>query len=178
MGMDALVGMVLNEVGIKPERFSLQWASAAEAPRFVKLITDFTQLTRELGPLGESEGIEPAELTARLEKALAVVSDRKVRMVFANATKGVRKEGNFTREHISQVIAEKLAKSLSKAFAPVPAGQEKKTEKPAPRKKEAAKKPAAGKKTGPAKAKKPVAKAAAPKKGAARKKTTAKKKKS
>ena len=133
MGMDALVGMVLDEVGIKPERFSLQWASAAEAPRFVKLITEFTQLTRELGPLGESEGIEPAELTARLEKALAVVSDRKVRMVFANATKGLRKEGDFTREHISEVIAEKLAKALSKAFAP--ALQEKEAEKAAPKKK-------------------------------------------
>ena len=54
MGVSALVKKVLAEVGINPDRFGLQWASAAEAPRFVKLITDFTMKTKELGPIGES----------------------------------------------------------------------------------------------------------------------------
>jgi hypothetical protein len=87
MGMNSLVFNVLKETGINPERFSLQWASAAEAPRFVKLITEFTGRIKELGPLGEAEGIDPDELQSRLEKGLAAVSSRKVRMVYGNTAR-------------------------------------------------------------------------------------------
>jgi hypothetical protein len=116
MGMNVLVRKVLSEVGLNPRRYALQWASAAEAPRFVKLITEFTKEIKELGPLGAAEGIAPAELKARLEKGLAVVSDRKVRMAYGAATKTVRKDEIFTQEHITAVMDEKMAKSLSAVF--------------------------------------------------------------
>jgi hypothetical protein len=118
MGMNALVHKVLVQIGIKPERFSLQWASAAEAPRFVRLITDFTQQIKELGPLGEAEGIAPDELKERLALGLAAVSDRKLRMSFGTATKSIRKEANFTQEYIDSVIDDKLTKPFTKAFEP------------------------------------------------------------
>ncbi len=198
MGMNALIFNVLQEIGINPARFSLQWASAAEAPRFVKLITEFSGKIKELGPLGESEGIEPDELKIRLDKALAAVSSRKVRMVYGNTTKSIRKEGIFTQEYISGVIEEKLTKAIKGAFEADKAPKEakpvsgKKAAKGSPKKKVAAKekpepkKPAkkAAKKAEPAAKKKASApkkaaakKAAAPKKGAAKKKTAAKKKK-
>jgi len=113
MGMSALVKKVLAEVGIKPERFGLQWASAAEAPRFVKLITDFTMKTKELGPIGQAEGLSPEELKVRIGKALALVSDRKLRIALGNATKTIRKEANFTQEFITGVIEEKLGKTIT-----------------------------------------------------------------
>jgi len=78
MGVDALVKKVLKDVGIREERYSLQWASAAEAPRFVQLITRFTQQVKELGPIGQAEGLSQEELKARIDKALAAVSDQKV----------------------------------------------------------------------------------------------------
>jgi len=113
MGMSALVKKVLAEVGIKPERFGLQWASAAEAPRFVKLITDFTMKTKELGPIGQAEGLSPEELKIRIDKALALVSDRKLRIALGNATKTIRKEAIFTKEGITAVIEEKLGKVIT-----------------------------------------------------------------
>lgn len=116
MGVDALVRKVLEEVGIKKERYDLQWASAAEAPRFVKLITDFTEQMKELGPLGEAEGLSQDEIKDRLKKALAVVSDQKVRVSFGNASKAVRKDAVWTSEHIDEVVATKMAKSLDKAL--------------------------------------------------------------
>jgi len=170
MGMNALVFNVLKEIGINPARFSLQWASAAEAPRFVKLITEFTGKIKELGPLGESEGIGPEELQARLEKGLSAVSSRKVRMVYGNTAKSIRKEGIFTQEYINGVIEEKLSKAITgaltaeaeeeggepatekKAGKDKPAPETKKEkeketrEKPAPKEKPAAKKAAAPKK--------------------------------
>jgi len=113
MGVNSLVHKVLTEVGIRPERFSLKWASAAEAPRFVKLITEFTGQVKKLGPIGEAEGISPDELKARLNTALNLVTNRKVRVGFGNATKTIRKEGKFTQEQINEVIGEKLGSTIA-----------------------------------------------------------------
>ena len=173
--MNALIFKVLKEIGVNPERFSLQWASAAEAPRFVKLITEFTEKIKALGPLGQSEGIEPDEIKARLDKALEAVSSRKVRMVYGNTAKSIRKEGIFTQEYISGVIEEKLSKAINSALT---AEEPKEEAKPAPAKKAAAKAKPTAKKSTPKKAAakaKPAAKKATPKKAAAKAKPAAKK---
>lgn len=113
MGVNALIKKILSEVGIKPERFGLQWASAAEAPRFVKLITEFTREVQALGPLGQAEGLSPEEAKARIAKALALVSDRKVRMGLGTATKAIRKDALYTQEQITAVVEEKLGKTIT-----------------------------------------------------------------
>lgn len=113
MGVDALVRKVLRDVGIREERFSLQWASAAEAPLFVKHITSFTESMRELGPIGAAEGLTKEEVKARIQKALDAVSSQKVRISFGNATKAVRKDGIWTAEHINDIINTKMEKSLA-----------------------------------------------------------------
>jgi hypothetical protein len=179
MGMNALVSNVLEEIGVNPERFSLKWASAAEAPRFVKLITEFTNKIKELGPLGQSEGIEPDEMKSRLDKALDAVNSRKVRMVFGNTTKSIRKEAIFTPEYINAVIKEKLSKAITGALTAEPEEEAKTApEKKAAPKKAAAKAKPAAKKVTPKKAAvkaKPAAKKATPKKAAAKAKPTPKK---
>ena len=114
MGVNALVKKVLTESGINPDRFNLKWASAAEAPRFVELITEFTQNIKKLGPLGEAEGLKPEEIKERLDKALAIVSDKKLRVVFGNVTKTIRKEvPNVTDSLIADTVNDKLSKTIS-----------------------------------------------------------------
>ena len=49
---------ILEDLKVNPDRLSLEWVSAAEAPRFVKVITEFTERVRDLGPLGSSEGLD------------------------------------------------------------------------------------------------------------------------
>jgi len=117
MGVQGLVRKVLTEVGVRPERFALQWASAAEAPRFVKLITDYTAEIKALGPLGQVEGFSLEEGKNRLHKALALVSDRKLRVGFGNVTKTLRQEGGrLTEAMIAQTIDEKLSKTIAAAL--------------------------------------------------------------
>ena len=116
MGADSLIRRVLEEVGIRKERYDLQWASAAEAHRFVQLITEFTDQMKELGPLGKAEGLGPEEVKERLEKALEFVSDQKNRISYGNAAKAVRKDEIWTKDHIDEVINTKMAKTLEKAF--------------------------------------------------------------
>jgi len=113
MGVSALVKKVLAEVGINPDRFNLQWASAAEAPRFVKLITEFTAQAKKLGPIGESEGLSKEELKDRINMALNLVSNRKLRVSFGNTTKTIRKEGEPSQAFINDVIDEKLSKTIT-----------------------------------------------------------------
>lgn len=116
MGMNALVHRVLKDIGIREERFNLKWASAAEAPRFVQLITEFTRQMRELGPLGKAEGLSEEELQERLRKGLEVVSAQAVRVSYGNATKAIRKDAIWTDEHIGEIINTKMAKSLEKSM--------------------------------------------------------------
>jgi hypothetical protein len=117
MGVHGLINKVLTEVGIRPERFNLKWASAAEAPRFVKLITQFTEQIKGLGPLGQAEGLSPEEAKVRVQKALDLVSDRKVRMGFGNVAKTLRKEGGkLTDAMIATTIDEKLSKTIAGAI--------------------------------------------------------------
>ena len=114
MSVDALVKKVLTEIGIKPERFNLKWASAAEAPRFVQLVTDYTAEIKELGPLGHAEGLKPEEVKERINKALELVSDKKLRVGFGNVTKNLRKEGNkLTDATIIETIDAKLTKTIT-----------------------------------------------------------------
>lgn len=116
MGMHALVHRILKEIGIRGERVALEWASAAEAPRFVRLITEFTRQMQELGPLGKAEGLSQKELQQRLQKGLEILSSQAVRISFGNAAKEVRKDGIWTHEHIGEVINTRMAKSLEKAL--------------------------------------------------------------
>ncbi len=113
MGVNALVQKVLGEIGINPERYNLKWASAAEAPRFVKLITEFTSTIKELGPLGHAEGIPPEEIKERINKALELVSSKKLRMSFGTTTKTLRKDNDYSDEHMKQLINDKLSKAIS-----------------------------------------------------------------
>jgi F420-non-reducing hydrogenase iron-sulfur subunit len=42
--------MVLDAQGIDPERYTVEWVSSAEAPRFAEVVTRFTEKIRGIGP--------------------------------------------------------------------------------------------------------------------------------
>lgn len=46
-----VLSTVLEDSGINPQRFELQWISSAEASVFAEQITNFTQKIKQLGPL-------------------------------------------------------------------------------------------------------------------------------
>jgi len=113
MSVNVLVRKILKEIGINPERYNLKWASAAEAPRFVKLITEFTARIRDLGPLGQAEGIKPEEIKVRIAKALELVNSQKLRMSFGTATRTLRKDNDYSDAHLTEVIEDKLSKAIA-----------------------------------------------------------------
>lgn len=116
MGVNALVHKVMRDIGLDERRYNLQWASAAEAPRFVKLITQFSAQVTELGPLGHVEGIAPEEMKVRLDKALAALSTVKVRTAFGTTTRSLRKDNVLDGKVITETVEAKLEKSLAAAL--------------------------------------------------------------
>jgi F420-non-reducing hydrogenase iron-sulfur subunit len=44
------VSIMLEDFGIEPERFRLEWISASEAPKFAQVMTDMVDTIKKLGP--------------------------------------------------------------------------------------------------------------------------------
>jgi len=98
----------MEVAGIKPERLALDWASAAEASLFVDLITKFTDLLKELGPLGEAERIAREELKMRLLAARSAVKSVRLRTRFGKLAQAMRKGNGYAPDVIEAKMAEKV----------------------------------------------------------------------
>ena len=44
------IELLLEDFGLEPERFRLEWISASEGPRFAEVMREMTEAVRELGP--------------------------------------------------------------------------------------------------------------------------------
>ncbi|MBN2594726.1 MAG: hydrogenase iron-sulfur subunit [Sedimentisphaerales bacterium] len=44
------IELLLEDFGLEPERFRLEWVSASEGPRFAEVMRDMTEAVRALGP--------------------------------------------------------------------------------------------------------------------------------
>jgi hypothetical protein len=96
------------KAGINPERFALDWASAAEASLFVKLITNFTNHIMKLGPLGHHEGITLQEMKSNLAGAKAAVENVRLRTRIAKLVQDMRKSDDYSSHLIEAKMSEKL----------------------------------------------------------------------
>lgn len=76
LGRYHILSEMLQQFGIEKERFQLHWISAAEAKRFVDVVTNMTEQVRALGPLKWPELLKTVETESEdhkreLEEALA-----------------------------------------------------------------------------------------------------------
>ena len=44
------IELILEDFGLEPERFRLEWVSASEGKKFARIVTEMTDTLRELGP--------------------------------------------------------------------------------------------------------------------------------
>ena len=75
---DALFNMhlcrkLLKQIGVAPERLRLEWISASEGTRYAEIMNDFGRRLKELGPLGEGEGMDEGTLSLKLEAVTKLV---------------------------------------------------------------------------------------------------------
>jgi F420-non-reducing hydrogenase iron-sulfur subunit len=103
---------LLAEAGVHADRFALDWASAAQAPLYVELITRFTARVKELGPLGTSDGKPLEEVKVKLLAAKSAASSVKLRTQFAKLTREMRDEKDYSPQLLETRMSEKLNNAI------------------------------------------------------------------
>jgi F420-non-reducing hydrogenase iron-sulfur subunit len=73
MSMVQLGRKLLAHIGVNPERLRIEQMSAAEGSRFAEVMNNFAKKVKDLGPLGEGEGITQNELKYKLETVQKLV---------------------------------------------------------------------------------------------------------
>ena len=78
LGSMHLVRRLMRHIGLSTKRLRLEWIAASEGSRFAEVMDDFTNELNELGPLGESEGLDADTLKLELETVNRMVPQLKL----------------------------------------------------------------------------------------------------
>jgi F420-non-reducing hydrogenase iron-sulfur subunit len=73
LNMVLLCKKILEYIGLNPQRLKIAFMSSAEGNAFAEVMSEFGGEVRELGPLGETEGIDRDELKSRLAEIRKLV---------------------------------------------------------------------------------------------------------
>jgi hypothetical protein len=96
-----LTRRLLGFAGLNPERLIMRMMSSAEGNKFAEFATAFQTEIGELGPLGEAEGIEKADLDIKLRACLKALGGRKLRWVMGKIVE-FTEEGNLYDEQFTE----------------------------------------------------------------------------
>lgn len=108
LSMANLCKKLLEYVGINPKRLRIEWVSAGEGIRFANIMNEFSREIENLGPLGESEGLDENELKSRLAKIAKLVPYIKLakREELALHDPDQDYSALYTREEVADLIRE------------------------------------------------------------------------
>jgi coenzyme F420-reducing hydrogenase delta subunit len=92
---------LISLTGLEPERLQLEWVSASEGQRFAKLVTEFTEQIRNLGP-SPLRGRNPDErILENLEAAKNAAADFRLR-VLVGRERELTEKTNVYHENVPQ----------------------------------------------------------------------------
>lgn len=109
LNMVTLYRRILEHIGLNPDRLWIRFMSGAEANVFVESVNGFVKNIKQLGPIGEAEGIDQATLQAKLAEVKKLIPYFKVAVREKLAT---RVEGHgdydnyFTKEEVDTLFNE------------------------------------------------------------------------
>ncbi len=104
-----LAKRIMEHIGLSPERLRLEFMSGAEANVFVDVVNSHVNKVKQLGPLGESEGIDQNELKARIEKITKLLPYIKIvnqAKLASRLTNPAEYDTFFTHEEIEKLFNE------------------------------------------------------------------------
>ena len=73
LNMVLLCRRIMEHVGLNPERLKIEFMSSAEGILFADVMREFGNTVKELGPLGQGEGIDRSKLKSRLAEITKLV---------------------------------------------------------------------------------------------------------
>ena len=98
----------MSTIGVETERLALEWASAAEAVRFVSLVTTFINKMARLGPLHPDE-----KQAVKMKAARLALESASVRMALAKCVRTARREKPLPAILTDDEVAAGVAKAIS-----------------------------------------------------------------
>ncbi len=112
LNMVLLAERIMEHIGLNPERLKIEFMSGAEANLFVEAVNGFVKQVKELGPLGESEGMDQNEVKSKLAEItklvpyIKMVNQDKLASRFDNPEDH---EGLFTSDEIEKLFREMVS---------------------------------------------------------------------
>lgn len=100
---------ILEHIGLNPQRLQIEFMSGGEGNRFVEVVNAFCTSIKQLGPLGEEEGLDPSTLEAPLAEVTRLVPYIKMEKhakLTARIENEAEYENHFTREEIERLLGE------------------------------------------------------------------------
>jgi coenzyme F420-reducing hydrogenase delta subunit/Fe-S-cluster-containing hydrogenase component 2 len=73
LNMVLLCKRIMEHIGLNPERLRIAFMSSAEGTAFAEVMNEFGKEVKELGPLGQAEGIDKNGLASRLAQIRKLV---------------------------------------------------------------------------------------------------------
>jgi F420-non-reducing hydrogenase iron-sulfur subunit len=110
--MVSLAKKLLEHVGLSPDRLRMQFMSGAEANVFVESVNSFVKMVKELGPLGESEGMGQNGLKSKIAEVTKLVPYIKIvnQDKLASRLNTLEEyDGLFTNEEIERLFREMVS---------------------------------------------------------------------
>jgi len=71
--MVSLARKLLEHIGLNPQRLKIEFMSGSESNLFVDGVNGFVRTVKELGPLGQGEGMDEKELKFKLETVTSLI---------------------------------------------------------------------------------------------------------
>jgi F420-non-reducing hydrogenase iron-sulfur subunit len=92
---------LLALTGLEPDRLKLEWVSASEGQRFARLVSEFTQQIKNLGPSPLSGKTPNRRILDDLEAAKGAASDFRLR-VLVGRERELTEKNNVFQERVAQ----------------------------------------------------------------------------
>jgi coenzyme F420-reducing hydrogenase delta subunit/Fe-S-cluster-containing hydrogenase component 2 len=118
LNMVLLCRRIMEHIGLNPARLRVEFMTSGEGNIFAEVVDDFSRSVRELGPLGQSEGLDEDELRSKLAEVRKLVPYIKIEKREKLAARLKNKEeydGLFTRQEIDELFSEMVSYHIDPA---------------------------------------------------------------
>ncbi len=99
-----VIEKLIEKAGLEPERFRLEWISASEGERFSKVVEEFTETIRGLGP---SKVKEDPELETKVGAAVGTALSFRIRALMGHEVQ-MAEGGNVYGEEVAEEELQKI----------------------------------------------------------------------
>lgn len=110
--MAEVVRSIMRLLGMKEERFTVTWLSAAESGKLVEELNKFYEVVSKVGKLGMAEGWSEEDKEFYIGSAIKLCENLQFRSIYGNIAKELTKLRDFSPQTISEKVEKKLLPSV------------------------------------------------------------------